>query len=278
MAVSRHPSATMFMHVDERATAFMALGYGRATGKAAGWITTSGTALANGYPAVIEASMEAVPMLLFDGRSPPELRDTDANQTIRQDHLFGTYVRWFVDLPTPSEEISATWLLSTIDEAVHRSTNGPVHLNCMYRKPLLPAADDVPAGSAWWESERSRSEGGGWTRWLATGQPFTKHIAAQTQSDVIVADLAARIQSAERPVFVFGRLRGNTIELKEAAAQLIDGCATVGLVDIGSQLRTGQTDQSLIPAVDAVLYGAVGMCSRPILSCNSVRRRSACGR
>ena len=256
MAVSRHPSATMFMHVDERATAFMALGYGRATGKAAGWITTSGTALANGYPAVIEASMEAVPMLLLTADRPPELRDTDANQTIRQDHLFGTYVRWFVDLPTPSEEISATWLLSTIDEAVHRSTNGPVHLNCMYRKPLVPAADDVPTRSAWWESERSRSEGGGWTRWLATGQPFTKHIAAQTQSDAIVADLAARIQFAERPVFVFGRLRGNTIELKEAAAQLIDGCATVGLVDIGSQLRTGLTDQSLIPAVDAVLYGA----------------------
>ncbi|MGB1374251.1 MAG: thiamine pyrophosphate-binding protein, partial [Rhodothermales bacterium] len=69
--------------VDERATAFMALGYGRATGKAAGWITTSGTALANGYPAVIEASMEAVPMLLLTADRPPELRDTDANQTIR---------------------------------------------------------------------------------------------------------------------------------------------------------------------------------------------------
>jgi len=144
MAAARHPSVRLFMHVDERATAFSALGYARATGRPAAWITTSGTALANGFPAIVEASLEAVPMLLLTADRPPELRDTDANQTIRQDHLFGSHARWFLDIPTPSDDIPPGWLLSTVDEAVRRARTGPVHLNCMYRKPLVPEPADGP--------------------------------------------------------------------------------------------------------------------------------------
>ena len=243
------------MHVDERAPAFMALGYGRATNRPAAWVTTSGTALANGFPAIVEASMEAVPMLLLTADRPPELRDTDANQTIRQDHLFGQHVRWFVDVPTPSDDVPSSWLLSTIDEAVHRASDGPVHVNCMYRKPLVPSATETPTRDTWWEGERHRREDGGLQRWLASSEPFTRHVHQKTMSSETVDMLASRIRSASRPVFVFGRLRGDTGHLVEQGAKLVDRFGTVGLVDIGSQMRTGTGSEALLPAMDAIFYG-----------------------
>ena len=77
-AAFRNPRADVRMHFDERGTAFMALGYGKATGLPAAWITTSGTALANGYPAIVEAGLEEIPMVLLTADRPPELRDSDA--------------------------------------------------------------------------------------------------------------------------------------------------------------------------------------------------------
>ncbi|PSQ83236.1 MAG: 2-succinyl-5-enolpyruvyl-6-hydroxy-3-cyclohexene-1-carboxylate synthase, partial [Bacteroidetes bacterium QH_2_63_10] len=106
VAVARHERAQSTLHYDERAAAFAALGYGRATGRPAGWITTSGTAVANGLPAAVEASTDGVPMLLLTADRPPEKRDTGANQTIGQPGIFGEYTRWAVDLPAPTDEIA----------------------------------------------------------------------------------------------------------------------------------------------------------------------------
>ena len=144
LAVAAHPRAQCIMHYDERGTAFCALGYGRATRRPAAWITTSGTAVANGMPAVVEASMDAVPMLLVTSDRPPELRATGANQTIDQIKIFGNYVRWQFDLPTPDPAIDPAVVLTTADQAVYRSTRmpaGPVHLNVMYREPLFSNPD-----------------------------------------------------------------------------------------------------------------------------------------
>ena len=144
LAVAAHPRAQCVMHYDERGTAFCALGYGRAARRPAAWITTSGTAVANGMPAVVEASMDAVPMLLVTSDRPPELRATGANQTIDQVKIFGNYVRWQFDLPTPDPAIDPAVVLTTADQAVYRATRmpaGPVHLNVMYREPLFSNPD-----------------------------------------------------------------------------------------------------------------------------------------
>lgn len=255
MAVARHPKAHLFMHVDERATAFMALGYGRATDRPAAWITTSGTALAHGFPAVIEASQEAVPMLLLTADRPPELRDTDANQTIRQDHLFGAYVRWFVDIPTPSDEIKPTWLLSTIDEAIHRARSGPVHLNCMYRKPLVPEPSDTPPGHDVWNDSAFASDDPAWQRWVHGSAPYTRMLASDSCNEAVLEELRTRLQAASRPFVVFGRLRGDVRELQAAARAFMDRYPVVGAADIGSQLRLGGVDALLLPSMDALLYG-----------------------
>ena len=95
MAVADRPASRVTQHFDERGLAFACLGYGRATGRAGVFICTSGTAVVNAWPAVVEASMDGVPMLLLTADRPPELRDTGANQTIDQQQVFGRYVRFF---------------------------------------------------------------------------------------------------------------------------------------------------------------------------------------
>jgi len=144
LAVARNRRARYHVHFDERGTAFAALGYGRATGKPAVWITTSGTAVANGLPAVVEAATDGVPLILLTADRPPELRETGANQTIDQAKIFGDYVRWQLDLPVPDPAIDPAFVLTTVDQAVYRSLRapaGPVHLNCMFREPLVPSAE-----------------------------------------------------------------------------------------------------------------------------------------
>lgn len=139
LAVAGNKRAKMTVHFDERGIAFAALGCARATGIPAAVITTSGTAVANLFPAVVEASMDNVPMIVLTGDRPPELRDCGANQAIDQVKIFGDYTRWFFDLPCPDEKISPRFVLTTIDQAVARARGtpaGPVHLNCQFREPL----------------------------------------------------------------------------------------------------------------------------------------------
>ena len=121
---------------DERSLGFWALGYGRATGRPAVVVTSSGTAVANLLPAAVEAAQSGVPLLLVTADRPAELRDSGANQTIDQVKLFGGYARWSADLPPPSDALPARYVLSTVDEAVRQargSPPGPVHLNCQFR-------------------------------------------------------------------------------------------------------------------------------------------------
>ncbi len=185
LAVAAHPRAEYVMHYDERGTAFCALGYGRATRRPAAWITTSGTAVANGMPAVVEASMDAVPMLLVTADRPPELRAAGANQTIDQVKIFGNYARWQFDLPAPDPAIDPAVVLTTADQAVYRAMRmpaGPVHLNAMYREPLVSSpdksryADYLDGLQAWRDSEAPYTRYGSATNIAKT--PISAHESA----------------------------------------------------------------------------------------------------
>lgn len=140
LALAHHPKAKAFVHFDERGTAFHALGYAKATGKPAAIIVTSGTAVANLFPAVMEASLSHTPLILLTADRPPELRDVGANQTVDQVKLFGNYVRLAIDLPCPTSAISESYLATSIAQSVFMAMHapkGPVHLNCMFREPLF---------------------------------------------------------------------------------------------------------------------------------------------
>ena len=110
-------------------------------------ITSSGTAVANLLPAVVEASQSNIPMLLITADRPSEMRDTGANQTIDQVKIFGGYTRWAIDVAPPDHEVPVRGLLTSADAAVRFATGtpaGPVHINCQFREPLAPAAADWP--------------------------------------------------------------------------------------------------------------------------------------
>ncbi|MDE2662288.1 MAG: 2-succinyl-5-enolpyruvyl-6-hydroxy-3-cyclohexene-1-carboxylic-acid synthase [Gemmatimonadota bacterium] len=137
-------------HVDERSAAFFALGAGAASGRPAAVVTTSGTAAANLFPAVVEASRSEVPFLALTADRPAALRGTDANQTIDQRDLFGRYARRSIDLALPEPTAAGLARLGAAVEAAWRAAlgppAGPAHLNVQFAKPLEPVRvpGDVP--------------------------------------------------------------------------------------------------------------------------------------
>lgn len=140
------------VRLDERSAAFHALGAAKATGLPAVVVTTSGTAVGNLMPAAMEADHAEVPLILLTADRPPELRGTGANQTTRQEGIFGDHVRAAVDLvieqglnahqiATRVQEALAPVLKSLHDDDGAR-VPGPVHINVALREPLQPALDD----------------------------------------------------------------------------------------------------------------------------------------
>jgi 2-succinyl-5-enolpyruvyl-6-hydroxy-3-cyclohexene-1-carboxylate synthase len=201
LAAARHEKIKTLIGYDERSLGFHALGYARASGSPAAIITTSGTAVANLYPAVVEASTDGVPLIVLTADRPPELIDTGANQTIRQDRFFGDYVRWHFDLPCPDQSINPEMVLTTVDQAVFRSLTdlpGPVHLNCRYRQPLEPTDNPMPSGydlniQQWQKAQLP------FTRYA-----MTKQIVPERELDA----LAGLIENTERGMIVAGQLTG----------------------------------------------------------------------
>lgn len=134
------------VHLDERSAAFFALGVGKASGRPAVVLTTSGTAAANLFPAVIEAAQAEVPLLVLTADRPHRLRGADANQAIDQIRLYGGYPRAFHEMALPSLDPADLRHLRTVAcRAVADAVGlpaGPVHLNLPFDKPLEPAAGD----------------------------------------------------------------------------------------------------------------------------------------
>jgi len=146
----------LHVHLDERSLGFNALGSALGSGEPSIVITTSGTAVANLHPAVLEASHSGVPMILLTADRPAELRGVGSNQTTNQVGIFGDAVRECVDVPAPTEaELTAAALQSTSDLAARAVSislgwtrpaeslatdellrPGPVQLNLGFREPL----------------------------------------------------------------------------------------------------------------------------------------------
>ena len=139
----------LFVDVDERGAAFFALGLGKAKGRPACAICTSGTACANYYPSVLEAESSRVPLVLLTGDRPPRLQALGAPQTCNQEKLFGDHVRLFLQMPLPSaDRPSLAFARQAAREAFAQAVGaagacagGPVHLNFPFEEPLKPALD-----------------------------------------------------------------------------------------------------------------------------------------
>jgi 2-succinyl-5-enolpyruvyl-6-hydroxy-3-cyclohexene-1-carboxylate synthase len=142
MAFAANSAMHIWMHIDERSAAFFALGMAKRLQQPVALLCTSGTAAANFFPAIVEANLAHIPLLVLTADRPHELRDCGAPQALDQNHLYGTHVKWFVEVALPEATNGALRYIRTIaNRAVARVQAvpvGPVHLNMPFREPLVP--------------------------------------------------------------------------------------------------------------------------------------------
>ncbi|GAA1732624.1 2-succinyl-5-enolpyruvyl-6-hydroxy-3-cyclohexene-1-carboxylic-acid synthase [Microbacterium paludicola] len=158
-ALERAGRIRLHVRIDERVAGFTALGIGRETRVPAAVICTSGTAVANLLPAVLEAHHAGVPLLLLTADRPPELRGVGANQATTQPGIFGAFTRFAMDAETPTGEQGEVAAARAIARRAYGSATGqagdaaagPVHLNLPYREPLAGALPD------WFAAGRTRA-------------------------------------------------------------------------------------------------------------------------
>jgi 2-succinyl-5-enolpyruvyl-6-hydroxy-3-cyclohexene-1-carboxylate synthase len=197
------------VRLDERSAGFMALGAGLASGVPAVVLTTSGTAAAELHPAVVEADLARVPLIVCTADRPPELQGVGAPQTIEQRGLYGGSLRWSLEAGVPDEAARATWrsLGSRVfaEAVAGPSGPGPVHVNLAFREPLL-----APAGSRV-ELPPGRPDGRPWHRVVP---------AARVPDARLLEDLGPLLDPSRRGVIVAGARCGDPESVLAAAALL----------------------------------------------------------
>lgn len=249
LMIAEHPRIKSWVHLDERSGAFFASGIARALGEPVALLCTSGTAAANFFPAIVEANIAGIPLIVLTADRPPELRDVGAGQTIDQNHLYGSHVKWFVEVALPDASPSMLRYSRTLaarSAATARShPPGPVHLNFPFRDPLVPERiDPEPNLStddllAW----RGRPGGAPWV----TASPGSMNV-----DQSVVARLASQLHSAKRPVIVCGPQ--SDARLGESLGDLARQISAPLLADPLSQVRWGSHDRStLIDRYDAIV-------------------------
>jgi 2-succinyl-5-enolpyruvyl-6-hydroxy-3-cyclohexene-1-carboxylate synthase len=217
MAMQRHPRIKVIVHIDERSGSFFGVGLGKATGKPAVLLCTSGTAAAEFHAAVVEASFSRTPLIVLTADRPPELLDVGANQAIDQQHLYGTAVRWFFDPGVPVDIPGAPRIWRRLAaRAVAEAAGGPVHINLPFREPLVPPPGQVPAPQG------------------EAGQTVTTGRMMPTPAQL--ATLASALQRARRPLVVAGEMRDG-----DRLAPALTRLGLPVLAEPGSQLRRAET-------------------------------------
>ena len=154
VAFARHAKVSTIPILDERSAAFFALGRAKKTGLPTVLVCTSGTAGANFYPAVIEATESGVPLIILTADRPPELRHCHAGQTIDQIKLYGNFPNWQGELALPEANLARLQYLRQNTVHAWRQSllpfPGVVHLNIPLREPLAPIGqkflevDEIP--------------------------------------------------------------------------------------------------------------------------------------
>jgi 2-succinyl-5-enolpyruvyl-6-hydroxy-3-cyclohexene-1-carboxylate synthase len=142
-------------------------------------VCTSGTAAAAMHPAVLEADVGSVPLLVLTADRPPELRGIGASQTVDQIGLFGRAVRMFVEVGVPQPVVGqVSYWRSLVGRAVAAATGtsagGPVHLNLAFREPLVPEDDE---DLSWPEPLDGREDDAAWVwrdRWEPASMPVSE--------------------------------------------------------------------------------------------------------
>ncbi len=228
-----HPQVSLHIHFDERGLAFFALGVAKSRRRPVAIFTTSGTAVANLHPAMVEAFEDHLPLVAISADRPEELHGCGANQTINQMGLFATHLRGELRLPAPDQTWSAGRLGREVDgvlRRLHGVDAGPVHINAPFREPLYGALD--------------RQDFSAWLADLEEGVPGDPRPPNPPP-----------LSGLEQPLLlVAGRLEADEAEAVLALGQRF-GIPIVA--DIGSQLRL-RRDPVVLEAPDLLFVNPRG--------------------
>ncbi len=238
VALAEQDAIRPWLHIDERSSAFFALGLARASGRPVALVCTSGTAAANYHPAVVEADLSRIPLIVCTADRPPHLRNVGASQTIDQVGLYGVSVRHERDLPAPGSpdappEIFAESARHAVESALG-PLPGPVHLNLPFDEPLIepPGAHHAPAA-------------------LPTLSEAPPAPPIPPAPDALAAAVEA-LGRSERPIIVAGPESGGLPV--QAIGDLARALGAPLLADPLSGLRTDPHDRThIIDAYDAFL-------------------------
>jgi 2-succinyl-5-enolpyruvyl-6-hydroxy-3-cyclohexene-1-carboxylate synthase len=239
LALAEEGAIKVWLHVDERSAAFFALGMARALSAPVAVLCSSGTAAANFLPAVVEAFLSRIPLLVLTADRPPELRDVGAAQTMDQVRLYGSHVKWFHELPVP--DVTAELLRQGRLTAARATATalaaprGPVHLNFPTREPLVPSPGEaIPA-----LADGVAATGRG------TDRPFAAVAGGLAMPDAAtIGALAADLAATERGLIVCGPQ--DDPAFAPAVARLAAALGYPLLADGLSQARSGPHDRALV--------------------------------
>ena len=204
--------------VDERSAAFFALGAAKASGRPVAVLSTSGTAGAHFYPALLEAEATGVPIIAITADRPPELHGWGAPQQLDQHRLFGAHA-WFAELGPP-DPVGVPHLRATVARALQQDR--PVHLNAPFREPLAPIPEPLPE---------------------VRDEPAARHFKARGQPDV--RDLLADLSQRPRGVIVCGPRDGQD-DLPAAVRELSRALGYAVIADAASGIAEGVAHADLI--------------------------------
>lgn len=231
--------------IDERAQSYHALGFIKTTQRPAVLICTSGTAVANFLPAIIEAQKNHLPLIVLSADRPGELNATDANQTINQIEVLRNYTKAFWNASEPQETFPPSALAGKISFLLNQSKEepaGPLHINVPLREPL-----DHTTGQSLkpdWINEVQRILD-------QTGPSLSFAPIKKRVADEDIQELFQQIKSAERPLVVFGPLYGTQAYDLEKVKEFIKGYQGSFSCDVTSSLKYSfGSQEGLIPTLD----------------------------
>lgn len=221
VALAENPDIETTVHYDERGLGFHALGIAKSSKQPAAIIVTSGTAVGNLFPALMEAYYDRVPLIIISADRPHELRGCGANQAPDQVKIFGHYAH-YVDLPCPDHAFP---LGKTLAYAL--SLKMPMHINCPFKEPLL-SFTKKPFQTEITEYAPTVS--------LPSMQEWAHRLSAQKEGCIVVGDL----HTGENPTAIFS---------------LAKKLGWSVYADINSNIRGhGPCLRSLPPRAEAILH------------------------
>lgn len=191
LAFASNKNIETFPIVDERSSSFFALGLAKKSKSPVAIVTTSGTAVAELYPAIIEAYYQRIPLIICTADRPPVLRNSGANQTINQQNIFANHIRHFIDagLPDPKKLDTIKKIADDVIRISCSTDKGPVHINFPFEKPFEPKSytDEIDIPTI--ENLFSNS---------------AKHFSLSNQKKINFDALAAKFGKTERGLILVG--------------------------------------------------------------------------